>query len=110
MGLLERSPILGGMDSTVFFETPSISPSSLAFFVSGFKELDQETKNGVKLLVSVRETETDNTEKLFIFTETILDSVESFMGVTLQQKVLHSVALPGYEKEFGAFYSFNYYR
>lgn len=96
---------------TFFIDTPAISPSSLAFFVSGFKEVTRETRrSGIKHLVSVRETETDDKEKLFEMTELILDAVESFMKVQLPVEVLHSVALPNFGHEVVSYYGFNFYR
>lgn len=92
-----------------FFATPNLSPSSLAFFISGFEEIRRETAN-IKLLVSVRETEKDYTEKLFDMTAMILESVESFMRAELPNKVLHSIALPSFGNEVAASYGFNYYR
>lgn len=94
---------------TNFHQTQSLSPSSIAFFVSGFEKLQRETAS-LKLLVSVRQTEKDYTEKLFDMTTMILESVESFMSAELPNKVLHSVALPGVGNEVAASFGFNYYR
>lgn len=95
---------------TFFFLTPRFSPSSLAFFVSGFNETLQETRRGINHIVSARETETDYTEKLFQMTESLVQAVESFMRVELPHLVLHSVAIPNYKYDVGSFYGFNYYR
>jgi hypothetical protein len=94
---------------TFFHQSPALSPSSIAFFISGFEKLERETAS-IKLLVSVRETEKDYTEKLFDMTTMILESVESFMSAELPNKVLHSVALPSAGNEVTASYGFNYYR
>lgn len=95
---------------TFFADTPSISPSSLAFFVSGFAKTTRDLRSGIKHLVSVRSTETDYKEKLFQKTEQILHAVESFMDVELPLAVLHSVALPNFDYEIGSSYGFNFYR
>lgn len=92
-----------------FLETPKLSPSSVAFFISGFEEIQRETAR-IKLLVSVRQTEKDYTEKLFDMTEMIAESVESFMKAQLPNGILHSVALPNFGNEVAAYYGFNYYR
>lgn len=94
---------------TFFFETPKLSPSSLAFFISGFEQIQREASR-IKLLVSVRETEKDYTEKLFDMTEMIVEAVESFMKAQLPIGILHSVALPNFGNEVAAYYGFNYYR
>lgn len=108
---LAKMPLENNRIGTYFTETPSISPSSLAFFVSGFNETTRATRRSeVQHLVSVRETEMDYQEKLFEITELILDAVESFMNVQLPHEVLHSVALPNFGKELGSFYGFMFYR
>lgn len=95
---------------TMFYETPRLNPSSLAFFISEFKESLRETSSGTKHLVSVRESEMDYTEKLFDMTALIVPAVESFMRVSLPNEILHSVAIPNFGHEAGSFYGFNYYR
>lgn len=95
----------------IFFEeTPSLPPSSLAFFISGFHLTSRVTSSGIKHAIAVRETETNYTEKLFELTEMILDAAESFMKLRLPNEVLHFVALPNYGRSIGAFYGFNYYQ
>lgn len=97
--------------TSVFLETSLISPSSLSFFISGYKKIVTDTRSGITHIVSVRESEDAYTEMLFTLTDIILESVESFLDNPLPiDTVLHSVVLPGYENEFGAFYGFNYYR
>jgi aminopeptidase N len=111
MAEMARTELASNRVVTFFHETNLISPSSLAFFVSGFKEVIQGTRrNGFKHLVSVRETEMDYKEKLFEMTELILDAVESFMNVDLPHEVIHSVALPNFGRDVGSFYGFNIYR
>lgn len=95
---------------TFFFDTPLVSPSSLAFFVSGFLKVERETNNGYKHFVSVRATEMNYTQKLLEKTDKTLDAVESFMNAKLPKGVLHSVVLPNFDFDVAAFYSFNYYR
>lgn len=60
--------------------------------------------------MSVRQTETDYTEKLFAMTAMILQAVESFMNAEFPDEILHSVALPNFDNDVGAFHGFNYYR
>lgn len=95
---------------TYFLQTPLISPSSLAFFVSGFERIERRTNNGLIHFVYVRASERDYTQKLFEITDKTLDAVESFVKVKPSNGVLHSVVLPGFDFEVGAYYRFNYYR
>lgn len=95
---------------TFFADTPHISPSSLAFFVSGFAKTTQDLRAGFEHVVSVRSTEMDYKEKLFEKTQQIVDAVESFMDIKLPFAVLHSVALPNFDYEIGSSYGFNFYR
>lgn len=95
---------------TFFSETSPLSPSSLAFFISGFEHDERETSNGIGHIVSVRQTETDYTKMLFDMTEMIIPAVEFFMRVNLPDKILNSVALPNFDNDIGAFYGLNYYR
>ena len=111
MAQFHQQPLAGNRVETFFENTPLISPSSLAFFVSGFKETTRRTRReDVQHLVAVRQTETDYQEKLFEMTEQILDTVESFMSVHLPVEFLHSVALPSFEIGTASFYGFNFYR
>jgi aminopeptidase N len=108
---MTKSSLDNNRTRTFFSDTPSISPSSLAFFISGFEETTREARrSGIKHLVSVRNTETNYKEKLFEMTELVLDAVESFMSFKLPHGVLHSVALPNFGYEIGSFYGFNFYR
>lgn len=111
MPQLYQQPLPGNRVETFFKNTPLISPSSLAFFVSGFEETTRRTRReNVQHLVAVRQTETDYQEKLFEMTEQILDTVESFMSVHLPVEYLHSVALPSFDIETASFFGFNFYR
>ncbi|CRL04603.1 CLUMA_CG017671, isoform A [Clunio marinus] len=103
----------GSRMQTIFYQTPLISPCSLAFFISGFSSIEEESSNGIKLIVSVREREKENTKKLLDIMDSTLKAVESFMGLNLSSlnlKTLHSVVLPNFDKEVESFYAFNYYR
>ena len=111
MPLFHEQPLIDDRVETFFESTPLISPSSLAFFVSGFEETTRKTRRGdVQHLVAVRQTETDYQEKLFEMTELILETVESFMSIHLPVEYLHTVALPNFDIETASFYGFNFYR
>lgn len=105
-----RVQLEGNRVRTSFSNTQSLSPSSLAFFVSGFTHEERETIRGIKHIVSVRQTESDYTEKLFVMTATILQAVESFMNAEFPDEILRSVALPNFDNDVSAFQAFNYYR
>ena len=100
----------GNLTNTAFFETPRILPSSLAFFVSGFSKIASDINSNIKHLVSVRESEEDYTEKLSEISTFVVESVESFFDASLSHEVFHSILLPDYEREVGAFYNLNFYR
>jgi hypothetical protein len=106
-------PPAGGRVESFFTNTPQISPSSLAFFVSGFtKSTRALRRSGIEHLVAVRQTEADHQEKLFEETSRILEAVESFIGLQLPRELsrIHSVALPNFGKEVASFFGFNMYR
>jgi hypothetical protein len=110
---LDANPPANRRIVTFFTDTPQISPSSVAFFVSGFaKSTRTLRRSGMEHLVAVRQTETDHYEKLFEETSRILEAVESFMGVQLPRELsqIHSVALPNFGKEVASFFGFNLYR
>ena len=94
---------------TFFFETPLLSPSSIAFYVSGFERKEKYSR-GILNVVSARATEMDHAQKLIEKTDEILDSVESFLNIKLPNSVLNSVALPNFDYDMAAFYGFIYYR
>lgn len=108
---LANSPAPENFVRTSFFSTPLISPSSLAFFISGFEKTTRETRNDrIKHTVAVRETEKDYQERLFAMTDQILEAVESFMNLQLPIENLHSIALPNFGFEIGSFFGFNLFR
>lgn len=96
---------------TIFRDTPRLSPSSLAFFISGFNETTRETASEFSHLVSVRALATDYTEKLFNMTDSILTAFESLISVEWPADfALHTVALPHFDFAVSSFYGLNYYR
>lgn len=104
-------PIVPGVPPFTYFDdTPLLSPSSLAFFVSGFSKISTETRSGIVHDVSVRETEMKYTDLLISTIEQILESTHSYMNFDLPVRKLQSVVLPNYQQDMGSFFGFINYQ
>lgn len=104
-------PVVQGIPPfTNFADTPLLSPSSLAFFISGFSNVSMATRSGIFHDVSVRETEMNYTDLLISATEKVLESIRLYLNFELPLKKLQSVVLPNYRRDLGSFYGFNNYQ
>lgn len=100
-----------GLADTFFHPTPRISPSSLAFFVSGFAETMNESTSGFKHLISVRASKLDYIEHFSNEADAIIAAVTSFMSINWPADfVLNAVALPVFSLDASSFYGLTYYR
>lgn len=104
-------PIVPGVPPFTYFDdTPLLSPSSLAFFISGFLKISTETRSGIVHDVSVRETEMKNIDLLISMTEQVSASTYSQMNFDLPLRKLQSVVLPNYQQDVGSFFGFINYQ
>lgn len=96
---------------TEFKETPRISPSSMAFFVSGFKRITDVLDVGsIQHEVLVRDTEVEHVDMLLELTNVIFTALKDLFDIPLPITKLISVAIPDFGKANVANYAINNYR